>query len=295
MAFDLVEDLKSSTGVLPPRPPGVPDAALWNLEGVIPPQCYTRTEGSYNPCYVCHQNQDPRTGRENQVYDRGLQEEYSFSDFGLQNHWLNLFEDRSERIAAISDASIDEYIAQDNYSELDERLEEASFRGWIPDLENLQLGAAAFDEEGFARDGSWWVAFTYKPLPSTFWPTNGSTDDVMIRLAPPFYHRADGSPSREVYKANLAIVEAAIKGRETMASASIDERAVGVDLNGDGDLGEITEIVRPANYVGAAASQQVITFLYPRLTEFLHTVRYVGVDDKGRIGTATATCTPRPT
>ena len=50
-------------------------------------------------------------------------------------------------------------------------------------IENLQLGAGAFDEQGFALDGSHLVSFNYKPLPSAFWPTNGSTDDVMVRLS----------------------------------------------------------------------------------------------------------------
>lgn len=281
VAFELVEDLKTSTGVLPPRPPGVPDAALWNLEGVIPPQCYTRTEGNFNPCYVCHQNQDPLEGRENQIFDRGLQREYAFSDFGLENHWLNLFEDRSERIAAISDAEIDAYIEVDNYSELDERLEAAGFRGWIPDLENLALGAAAFDDEGFALDGSWWVAFSYKPLPSTFWPTNGSTDDVMIRLPARFYHAATGAASREVYKANLAILEAAIKGVDAIGSLPIDESAVGEDVDGDGALGLARRVLRPQSYLGQAGGDAVVTHLYPEGTEFLHTVRYVGVNDQG--------------
>ena len=43
-----------------------------------------------------------------------------------------------------------------------------------------------FDDEGFdhAPDGTptGWRAFAYMPLPSTFWPANGSTDDVLIRL-----------------------------------------------------------------------------------------------------------------
>lgn len=99
---------------------------------------------------------------------------------------------------------------QDNYSALPARLREARFAGWIPDLAGLQRGRDAFDALGFARDGSHWVAFNYKPLPSAFWPTNGSTDDVMIRLPEVYRVRADGRYSRDVYLANLAIVEADI-------------------------------------------------------------------------------------
>lgn len=281
VAFDLVEDLKTHGGVIPPRPPGVPDAAQWNLEGVIPPMCYTKTEGLHNPCYVCHQNWIP--GRENRMFDKGLQQEYSFSNFGLTNHWLNLFEDRRDRVNQISDAEIEAYVSEDNYSELDDRLRAANFGGWIPDLDNLQLGAEAFDSEGFAKDGSWWRAFSYKPMPSSFWPTNGNTDDVMIRLAPKFYKTADGSNSRDVYKANLAILEAAMKGVTEIGSTPFDESVFGVDLDQDGRLGVANRVVRPGRYVGQASGEVVNEFLYPRFTEFLHTVRYVGLDEEGHV------------
>ena len=189
--------------VIPWQPPGVdPTAWMSNREAPVPPQCYTDIsqgigyEGRHNPCYACHQDQV--AGRENAQNDRSLQEAYAFSDVGLTNHWTNLFEDRSARVAAISDAEILDWIDDDNYSELAGRLQAAGWGDdaypgwdsadpavygtpWLPDLANLQDGAAAFDVNGLALDGSWWVAFNYKPLPSTFWPTNGSTDDVMIR------------------------------------------------------------------------------------------------------------------
>ena len=208
---------------------------------------------------------------------------YSFSDPGQTNRWRNLFEDRSARVAAISDAEILGWTEQDNFSELAGRLRAVGFRGYVPQLENLARGAAAFDAEGFAKDGSGWVAFRYKPLPSTFWPTNGSTDDVMIRLPEKFRQRADGSPSRQVYQANLAILEAAMKGFDAVGSPPIDEKEVGVDLDGDGKLRVARRVVRPERYVGAATTTRVITFLYPLRTEFLHTVRYVGVADDGGI------------
>ena len=28
---------------------------VYNHETVIPPQCYTKTDGVNNPCYACHQ------------------------------------------------------------------------------------------------------------------------------------------------------------------------------------------------------------------------------------------------
>ncbi|MCB1088160.1 MAG: hypothetical protein KDM63_14005, partial [Verrucomicrobiae bacterium] len=207
---ELLDHLRELDSVLPPVPEGAPIHTLYNPEAVVPPQCYTRTEAKANPCYVCHQ--DSISGRENVMNDRDLQEAYSFSDVGMTNRWKNLFEDRSKRVASISDEEIQRYIKEDNYADLSNRLREVNFKGFIPDLKDLPLGAEAFDDEGFAKDGSHWVAFSYKPFPSTFWPTNGSTDDVMIRLSERFRTNQEGEYSREIYKANLAILEAAIKG-----------------------------------------------------------------------------------
>jgi len=279
----ILNRLKTDPDVVLPWMPDVQDIlTMHNRETPIPPQCYTDSNGVHNPCYVCHQDAIP--GRENTQNDRDLQEAYSFSDEGLTNHWYNLFKDRSERVNQISDAEILDYINQDNYSDLAQRLTDAGYSGWKPDLANLADGPAAFDQDGFAKDGSWWVAFSYKPLPSTFWPTQGSTDDVMIRLPPEFYKKADGSLSRAVYKANLAILEANIKGYPKIGSWAIDEHEVGTDLNGDGQLGTVNEVsAQREHYVGAAGQIDLIPHVYPKDTEFLHTVRYVGVKPDGTI------------
>lgn len=283
---ELLGYLQELDEVLPPVPNTHPINTLFNAEAVVPPQCYTRTEARANPCYVCHQ--DNISGRENQMNDRDLQEAYSFSDVGMTNHWKNLFEDRSARVEKISDEEILAYINEDNYSELPERLKEKDFQGYVPDLKDLHLGADAFDEEGFAKDGSHWVAFNYKPFPSTFWPTNGSTDDVMIRLAEPFRTDKEGNYSREIYKANLAIVEALIKGVTSIGSLPIDEGKIGQDLDGDGELKTARSVTDPKDWVGAAQGEEYFdTHLYPRGTEFLHTVRYIGVGENGEIGVST--------
>ncbi|MBN2824053.1 MAG: hypothetical protein JXQ76_01920, partial [Campylobacterales bacterium] len=151
------------------------------------------------------------------------------------------------------------------------------------DLENYHLGAEAFNSDGFAKDGSGWVAFNYKPLPSTFWPVNGSTDDVLIRLHKDYRQTSDGNFSTTVYKFNLAIVEMAIKDQKTTTVDNLDENVIGVDLNGDDKLTTVTHINRPTHYVGKAAYIPVESFLYPRYTEFLHSVRYIGVSDNGEI------------
>lgn len=284
--LEVIEFLRRSDDVVPdPFPDINPVHTVANAEAIVPPQCYTMTAGMHNPCYVCHQNHVP--GRENTMNDGDLQVAYSFSDVGMTNHWDNLFEDRTRSVEAISDAQILDWIATDNYSELAGRLEAAGFEGWIPDLENLHLGADAFDDEGFARDGSNWVAFNYKPLPSTFWPTNGSTDDVMIRLPEVFRTTDDGEYSRDVYKANLAIVEANVKGLASITTTPINERQVGVDLNEDGSLRTIETVSVVNTYVGAAAPEFLDTYLYPEGTEFLHTVRYIGINDDGSIGSST--------
>ncbi|HEX7028015.1 MAG TPA: hypothetical protein VF268_12300 [Gammaproteobacteria bacterium] len=267
--------------VLPAMPNAHPVSAVFNREAIIPPQCYTRTEGKYNPCYVCHQNEIP--GRENTMNDGDLQEAYSFSDLGMTNRWLNLFEDRSERVKAISDEEILAWISKDNYSDLAPRLRQAGFKGWIPDLQGLQEGAVAFDSHGFARDGSGWVAFNYKPLPSTFWPTNGSTDDVMIRLPDVFRTNKQKRYSRDIYMANLAILEANIKGLAEVTVPPVDERVIGVDLNGDGELAVVEQINRLNDFTGAAEGYFFKPSLYPLGTEFLHTVRYVGTGDNNEI------------
>ncbi len=270
-----LELLRKSDAVIPPSPSVHPVAAAYNREAVIPPQCYTRTEGKYNPCYVCHQNEIPN--RENVMNDLDLQEAYSFSDLGMTNHWGGLFKDRTARVDEISDQEILEWVGVDNYSELAPRLEKANFEGWIPDLQDLEKGAAAFDNEGFALDGSHWVAFNYKPFPSTFWPTNGSTDDVMIRLDKVYRQNEDGEESRDVYKANLAILEANFKGLEKITAWPIDEHNVGLDLNGDGKLSTVSEVLALDHYVGSAKDHFLDSHLYPEGTEFLHTVRYLGI------------------
>ena len=248
-----------------------------NGEAVIPPQCYTRFFGKFNPCYTCHQTYDDRA-RPNQMRDGRLQAAYNFSDAGLTNHWSNLFLDRSKQISAIGDDEILSWVGRENYTGLRSRLEADGWSGWLPDLDNLHLAADAFDEQGFALDGSGWVAFNYKPLPSTFWPTNGSTDDVMIRLPEEFRQAAGGVPSRDVYMANLAAVEMAIQDLDAVSTPPIDESKLGVDLDGDGRLSTASRILRPERYFGAAADVSLARMLYPEGTQFLHSVRYVGIE-----------------
>ena len=251
---------------------------VYNPESVIPPQCYTKTNGKNNPCYACHQSYDKSENRPNQMGDGTLQGNYEFSDVGLTNSWKNLFVDRRELIADISDKAILDYIGEDNYT--------ASTENGLPaemQIKQLSYPDEAFGEHGIANDGSGWVAYNYKPFPSTFWPTNGSTGDAMIRLPAAFQLR-QGEYSEDVYLANLTLLEMALKDVNTLAVPQLNEMVIGMDLNGDGALSEaVTHIQRQSHFVGDASSIELSYQLYPQGTELLHTVRYIGVDDEGQI------------
>jgi hypothetical protein len=251
---------------------------VYNPESVIPPQCYTKTNGKNNPCYACHQSYDSSENRPNQMGDGTLQGNYEFSDVGLSNSWKNLFVDRRELIAGISDEAILDYIGEDNYT--------VSTANGLPaemQIKQLSYPAKAFGEHGIANDGSGWVAYNYKPFPSTFWPTNGSTGDAMIRL-PAAFQQLNGEYSEDVYLANLTLLEMALKDVNTLAVPALDEQTIGQDLNGDDTLTDnITRIQRQSHYVGDASAIALSFQLYPQGTELLHTVRYIGVDDNGGI------------
>ncbi len=260
---------------------------IHNREAVIPPQCYTKANGISNPCWTCHTE---RNGR-NRMDDWALQLEYAFSEQGKTNHWSNLFMDRRAAMAEIPAREVLEYIREDNYSTLRKALNDcADYGGWRPDLDFRK----GFDEEGFARDGSWWRAFRYKPFPGTFWPTNGSTDDIFIRLPWQFYTNDQGEVSRDIYKLNLAILEAAMTVPDTVVEKDIrrriepiDESAVGRDVNGDGSIAGVVTAIKglPAHYAGAASRIAVERYSYPAGTEFLHTVRYVDPDKPNLLST----------
>ena len=197
-----------------------------------------------------------------------------------------VFVDRRAAIAATADEAMLAYVRQDNYAALRPALQAvADYQGWIPDLDY----ASGFDAEGFARDGSGWRAFRYKPFPGTFWPTNGSSDDVLVRLPPPFRQDAAGRPSAAIYRINLAILEAAMAVPDDVADAklnraseALDETAAGFDLDGDGTLGSAVRIhPLPAHYAGAASAVPVLRYDYPAGTEFLHSVRYLDPDAPG--------------
>ena len=259
--------------------------SLLNEEAPIPPQCYTKTEAKHNPCYVCHQRYTDRdtTYRMNYLDDGGIQGEYLFSDIGVTNHWKNLFIDKTDWVESIKDETIRSYIDEDNYSKLSNALVDDGWKGFIPDLENYNFGSDAFGADGFALDGSAWVAFNYKPLPSTFWPTNGSTDDVVLRL-PEIFRSNGGVFNKEIYQLNLAILEVSFKQLSQIDIPVMDESILQLDLNQDGDITSDVAILKArTQYVGDASQVEVIAQQFPLNTELMHSVRYVGADEEGNI------------
>ena len=266
----------------------------------IPPQCYTKTQGVqrvHNPCFTCHADAAPP----NYIGDGDLQTGYAFGPVSRINPWTNLFVDRSAQVAAISDDEILSYVRRDNYAALPARLAapnrwdvdgDARWSGWMPDV------AFHFDDGGFDRmaDGGYtgWRAYAYYPVPGTFWPTNGSYGDAMIRLPAAFREDAAGRFDRAVYTTNLAIVEALIARRDVPIDPT-DERVVGADLDGDGRQRRATVVRfrwKPGGggmtWAGRAAALQargevhLAAGLFPEGTELAHSVRYLDVDG-GRV------------
>ncbi|MEA3227916.1 MAG: hypothetical protein U9P38_02465 [Campylobacterota bacterium] len=287
--------------------------ASHNPAAYVTSQCYTKTTDenniSHNPCFSCHINsQEP-----NYIDDADLQTLYDMREHTVLNRFTNLFKDRTEYVQAIQDKDILEYVRTDNYKDKSNRLslaqklktlpsewdvnEDGIWNGYMPDC------SFSFDDEGFDKDEnglySGWRAFAYYPFLGTFWPTNGSFDDVLIRLPLAFRQNAHSEFSLEVYKINLAIVESLIKEKD-ISIDEVDENIYGVDLNADGilNLSNLVKFVwlKPSynsatkkitdfsmTYVGKAKEllqtneYLIAPGLYPKGTEFLHSVRYIDV------------------
>lgn len=284
-----------------------------NKGAYVTSQCYTKTVDEngnvHNPCFTCHIN----SSEPNYVDDWNLQESEAFGEYTKINRFTNLFKDRTSLIEKISDKEIVSYVRENNYMQkgqilLANRLKSppsewdinnnGKWDGYTPDC------YFSFDSEGFDKspDGNYtgWRAFGYYPFLGTFWPTNGSSDDVLVRLAKEFMQDENKIFNLEVYKLNLSIVEALIK-QKNIAVDEVDENLYGIDLNQDGILAKANEIVfkwgKPTynagtgkienfsmSYVGYAKEllstneYLIAPGLYPKNTEFLHSVRYIDED-----------------
>jgi hypothetical protein len=296
------------TGLSYAAPPvAIRPKQLDNWFAYIPPACYVDTRGPYgsihNPCYVCHQ----KGLAPNFIDDSDLQLEYSFPAAARTNYWSNLWQDRRPAMEKISDREITAYVQTDNYKQGDKiilaetltrRLPEewdsnhnGRWEGYIPDVfYNL-------DADGFDRDpqGNYtgWRQYQYAPLPGNFSPVNGSVGDGFIRLSEDFRVDKSGRPDLEVYKLNLAIVESAISRRD-IAVEQFSERDYGVDLDNNDELNRADTVAYRAEpgamkLVGKAGELQnhgkvhLEQGLFPELTEFYHSLRYLDVSDEGGV------------
>lgn len=255
----------------------------------IPEACYANTQPEpgtvRNPCATCHQ----RPRRPNFVADADLQIVSAMPGPATENHWSNLFVDRTAQRAAIDEETILAWVRTDNYRNSDRlRIVDDLPEGWgglVPD--------AWFDvdADGYDRtpDGTLtgWRSYLYQPFPG-FFPSNGSWGDAMIRLPEALRTDEQGHPDQEIYSVNLAIVEAMVTWGDVALDAPIDEERLSVDLDRDGTLGEaqlvrfdwVPRRGRRMSYVGAARLQpdhQPVAGLFPQGTELLHSVRYLDV------------------
>jgi acid phosphatase len=289
---------------------GLTEDTLTNRFAYIPPQCYTQTRtsegGVHNPCYACHQRSLPP----NFVDDAHLQSSFQFPRGASKNPWRNLFDPPHLRSARPTDGEIVAYVRHSNYFDeqgaiaIKAQLEplaaawdgdgDRQWNGYVPDAW-FRFDDSGFDVAPDQRETGW-RAFAYYPFPGTFFPTNGSMDDVLIRLHPALREDESGKADRGIYEINLAIVEALISRRDVTIHSS-DEAALGVDLDLDGRLGRASRVAFEAGpsgdtrmrYVGRAAALgaerpfPIAPGLFPLGTEFLHSVRYLDVTRDGAV------------
>lgn len=276
----------AATGSHPAAP------AFANPYAQIPPQCYVKTRRAdgrvNNGCAVCHRaSLEP-----NFVDDADLQLSYALPPPALRNPYTNLLGERARDGADASDEAVLDYVRRDNYraaSVTAAAQRAAADGGYTPDAH------FRFDERGFDRDergvASGWRAFAYEALSEEFGPEFGSFGDVLIRLPPAFRTAQNGELDDEIYALNLAVVEALIR-RADVAIDAVDERRYEVDLDGDGALGTAERVryrfernagdrLRFVGQAGAERAGEAVPGLYPRGTEFLHSLRYLDVTREG--------------
>ena len=284
-----------------------------NPSAYIPPQCYVDTRdpsgGVHNPCFVCHHD----AGRPNFIGDGEVQTAYDLPGPALTNRWTNLVADRRAALANIDEAELLAYVRGSNYREADQlvlanRLADLP-AGWDTDADGAWDGYVPdawfeFDAQGWdhspegARTG--WRSYAFRPLPGAFFPSNGgSAGDALIRLPVEFRRNVAGEDDLEIYAINLAILEALIT-RADVAIDPADEAKLGVDLDGDGQLGVAARVHyrwaplkgQTMRWVGAAGMGQdageieLAAGLFPVGTEILHSVRYLDVGPEGAVSMA---------
>lgn len=220
-----------------------------NPAAAIPAMCWTDPAGTHNPCYVCHRAGTPPNFND----DSELQAAWDFPAPALENPWSNLWVQPD--LSAWTDDEILAWVRTDNLSTL-------SVQGWDGDNQPGWSGYTPGDDAD-------WMPLRYTPLPGAFWPTNGSFDDVFIRLPPEL--RGDA------YAHNLALTEALVLQRDVPLETPLAE--ISVDLDGDGVLGTATRVAFRWPGLAYEGGQGAAPGLFPVGTEFLHSVRYLDVVD----------------
>ena len=283
---------------------------LTNRVAYIPAQCFTRTSARANPCYTCHTA--PEVPNYNE--DRELQLRLLLPEPAKKNPWSNVLDPPVLHAPHVADDAVLARVRSSNYFAADGSLALAtslasppadwdengngSWDGFVPDA------YFHFDDQGFDHrpDGTLtgWRAMAYYPFPGAFFPTNGSFDDVLVRLDPLLRTNGDGKPDQAVYALNFSIALALVT-RHDVPIDPVDETIYGVDLDLDGHLGTATRIAFDAladgnggtrmRYVGALTTPgsdagagryfPISPGLLPLGTEMLHTVRYLDVGDDG--------------
>jgi hypothetical protein len=286
---------------------------LTNRIAYIPAQCFTKTSDRANPCYTCHT--EPETP--NYTNDGDLQLRLLLPEPAKKNPWSNVLDPPVLHVARLADGDVLTRVRATNYFAADGSLALAQalatppadwdengngkWDGYVPDA------YFHFDEDGFDHrpDGTatGWRAMAYYPFPGAFFPTNGSTDDVLVRLDPLLQTNGAGEHDDAVYKLNFAIALALVT-RHDVPVDPVNEATYGVDLDLDGHLGTARRIAFDAadpkkddnggtrmRYVGALSTPgskvaegryfPISPGLLPLGTEMLHTVRYLDVGDDG--------------
>jgi Tol biopolymer transport system component len=300
---------KGEPGASEPTDNSLKSTVLKNQAAYLPAQCYTRTVSKtgnvYNSCYTCH----TKGLRPDFTNDKDLQLKFAFPAYAEQNHWTNMFKDRTQEIRDITDGDILSYIKTSNYFSANGQIlladtiaslpaawdydDDGRWNGYTPDC-YFNFDASGFDR-GPSGNYTGWRAFAYYPFPATHWPANGDYADVLIRLPEPF-RTLNNQFDLETYRLNLAILEAVIKKRDVMIPPA-DEARYNVDLDKNGKIGTADRVVydwspnddRLMYYVGDALDRlnvgetHLAAGLFPEGAEFLNTLRYVGVSDGGGI------------
>src|SRR5262249_4904892 len=146
----------------------------------------------HNPCFACHVRSRPP----NYADDESLQLTWALPRAAAKNPWTNLFDPPIRRAPKQTDDEVLAYVRRSNY--FDERGKLALAAKLVPLVPEWDAQGDRrwdgytpdawlhFDDAGYDRgpDGAatGWRAFAYAPFLGTFFPTNGSMDDVLIRL-----------------------------------------------------------------------------------------------------------------